>query len=239
MICTMMEIRRLSLLEGARQAEGLTVIIDVFRAFTTACYMIAGGAERILTVGEIETAYRLKRENPSFLLAGERGGRKQEGFDFGNSPEQIADVDFSGRTVVLTTSAGTQGIVNATGAAQIVTGSFVNASAVSRYIRMIRPPVVSLVAMGYDARVPALEDELCAAGIEAMLEEKAFDFSGIRERLKEGSGARFFDRRNREWSPPEDFDRCLERDIFPFVLKIGTGREGVPVLEKVPARQLL
>ncbi len=34
-----MNIKRLQLNQGAENAEGLTVIIDVFRAFTVACYL--------------------------------------------------------------------------------------------------------------------------------------------------------------------------------------------------------
>ena len=33
------------LIEGAERAEGLTVVIDVFRAFSMECYLYAAGAE--------------------------------------------------------------------------------------------------------------------------------------------------------------------------------------------------
>ena len=66
-----MEINILQLNEGAKQAKGLTVIIDVFRAFSNECYMIAQGAAKILAVGDIELAYKLKKENPDAILVGE------------------------------------------------------------------------------------------------------------------------------------------------------------------------
>ena len=81
-----MEIQILQLLEGARQARGLTVIIDVFRAFSTACYAVNKGVGPIYPVGNIEEAYALKEKNPEALLVGERNERPPEGFDFGNSP---------------------------------------------------------------------------------------------------------------------------------------------------------
>ena len=59
------------LIEGARAATGVAVIIDVFRAFSVACYAFGNGAARMIPVGDAETAYRLKRENPAFLLIGE------------------------------------------------------------------------------------------------------------------------------------------------------------------------
>jgi 2-phosphosulfolactate phosphatase len=130
-----MNIQILHLLEGARQAAGLTVIIDVFRAFSTACYVFGNGAERMIPVGDLELAYALKCQNPRNLLIGERGGERPPEFDYGNSPADIEHVDFTGRTVIHTTSSGTQGIANATQADEIVTGSFCNAGAIVRYIQ--------------------------------------------------------------------------------------------------------
>jgi 2-phosphosulfolactate phosphatase len=79
-------IRILQLLAGARQAEGLTVIIDVFRASTVGSYVFGNRAERILPVGKLEAAYEFKEQNPDFLLIGERKGQRPPNFDFGNSP---------------------------------------------------------------------------------------------------------------------------------------------------------
>jgi hypothetical protein len=62
-----LDIDVLHLIEGAKQARGLTVIIDVFRAFSTACYAVRNGAVGILPVGDIDVAYRLKKENPDFF----------------------------------------------------------------------------------------------------------------------------------------------------------------------------
>lgn len=59
-----MNIWILHLIEGARQARGLTVVIDVFRAFSVEAYFLANGADAIIPVGDAELAYRLKAENP-------------------------------------------------------------------------------------------------------------------------------------------------------------------------------
>ena len=99
-----MDIRILELIEGAKLAEGLTVVIDVFRAFSLECYLFARGAKEILPVGDINEAFALKREDENRVLIGERHGKKCEGCDFGNSPSQTAGFDFTGRTVVHTTS---------------------------------------------------------------------------------------------------------------------------------------
>ena len=63
-----MDIQILQLVEGAQKARGLTVIIDVFRAFSTACYAFGNGASEILCTGEVDTAFRLKEENTHCCL---------------------------------------------------------------------------------------------------------------------------------------------------------------------------
>jgi len=42
-----MKIEILQLLKGAKEAKGLTVIIDVFRAFSVACYVMDKNAKSI------------------------------------------------------------------------------------------------------------------------------------------------------------------------------------------------
>jgi len=126
-------VRITELVAGARSARGLAVIIDVFRASSSIVAAFAAGAERIVPAGDLEEACRLKRRNPAWLLFGERDGLPPRGFDSGNSPPAILRMDLRGKTIVFTTSAGTQGIVNATGADEIVIGSFLNAGAVADY----------------------------------------------------------------------------------------------------------
>jgi len=215
-----MNIRILHLLDGAKEATGITVIIDVFRAFSTACYAINKGIEKIYPVGNIELAYSLKKENPNFLLVGERNEQKPEGFDFGNSPSQLIEATITAKQMVHTTSSGTQGIANAEMAGEILTGSFINAAAICRYIKMKNLQEVSLVCMGYACRYPTDEDTLCAEYIKNELEEKPNDFGKMTEIIKAGDGARFFDPDKQSWSPQKDFDLCLSLNRFDFVLKV-------------------
>ena len=98
-------------------------------------FFIANGAKQLFAVGEQNIAYTLKKQHPDYILAGERNEIMLEGFDYGNSPANIEHIDFTGKTVVHTTSAGTQGIANACYADEILTGSFVNALAISKYIK--------------------------------------------------------------------------------------------------------
>ena len=163
------KIQILHLLDGARKAEGLTVIIDVFRAFSVECYLYSLGAGRVRPVGTIEEARELHEKIPGSILVGERQGIRCEGFDYGNSPSSLQEEAVRGRVAIHTTSAGTQGIVNAWGASEILTGSLVNARSIAKYILSRNPEKVSLVAMGLSAERSAAEDELCAEYIRALL----------------------------------------------------------------------
>jgi 2-phosphosulfolactate phosphatase len=63
-----------SCIQGAKEAEGITVIIDVFRASNTIIACMAQGAEYIIPVGALEDAIALKKQFPDHLLFGERKG---------------------------------------------------------------------------------------------------------------------------------------------------------------------
>jgi 2-phosphosulfolactate phosphatase len=228
-----MEIRRLSTVSGARKARGLAVIIDVFRAFTTAAHVMANGAERIVPVLTVEESFELKKRHPDWVQIGERGGVRVEGFDYGNSPYEASLADFTGRTVIQTTGAGTQGVVSASGADEIVLGSFVMAGAIARHIRRVEPEVVSLVAMGNVGVKPNEEDESCAEYLEGLLEGRRPDFEAMKGRIRVSpSGAKFFDPSKPQFRE-EDFRLALELDRFDFVLRVVRG-EMLTVVKVIP-----
>lgn len=214
-----MEIKILHLLDGARSAEGLTVVIDVFRAFSLACYMADKGAAEIIPVSDINRAYELKSSIPNSILVGERNERVPEGFDFGNSPTHILHADIQGKTIIHTTSAGTQGLVNATKATERITGSFVNAPATIEYIKTKKPKVLSLVCMGYSMKFPTEEDSLCAEYIRERVEGRMPDVSEMIETIKKTSAQRLFNPDNQDFSPSSDFYLCTNVGKFNFVLR--------------------
>lgn len=223
----MYKINTLHLIEGAKQAEGLTVIIDVFRAFSLECYLYDMGVKEIRPVGTIEEAFSLRSRIRNSLLIGERHGKKCEGFDYGNSPSDISKEHVKGKTIIHTTSAGTQGIVNAADASDIITGSLVNAKAVAKYIMEQQPEIVSLVCMGNGGVRPAAEDELCAEYIKSILEGKEIqDFGQKVAGLKDSGGKHFFDQYSQDIFPEADFWMCIEYNRFPFVIRIDNDEFG-------------
>ena len=222
-----MKIEILHYIEGAKKAHGIAVIIDVFRAFSVECYATANNVDKIIPVASKELAYELKSNNPDYILVGERGGIKLPGFDYGNSPSELEHVDLTGKVMVHTTSAGTQGLENARNADEIITGSLVNARAIAEYIRAHDFEHVSLVAMGNEGCREAKEDNLCAEYLKALLEGHTPDITQQIESLKTAGGEHFFDGYRPDAFPQRDFFLCTELNKFDFVLKFQYDSSGL------------
>lgn len=229
-----MNIEILHLVEGAKQARGLTVIIDVFRAFTVETYLMRNHAQRIIPVGDVQIARDYKAAHPDTILCGERKGIIIDGFDYGNCPTDLEHVDLTGKTVVHTTSAGTQGIANAKNADEIISGSLVNASAVAAYIQKKNPENVSLVCMGLMANKQTDEDNLCAEYIKSLLENAPLpDIYERMDALKYTSGAKFFDMTRQHIYPQRDFELCTNLNSVPFVLRLKKDPDGLDYMERI------
>ena len=201
-------------LDGARRVTGHTVIVDVFRAFTTAAFCVAAGAREIVLLGDHEQALSLKRDDPSLFLTGEIGGRPIAGFDVGNSPSAIEHLDLSGRRVVQRTSSGTQGVVAATSAREIVLGSFVVAEATVRYLAA-RADDVSIVAMGTNGADPNDEDDACADYLARRLAGERPDVAAIIARLWDDEDPSW-----PEWFPRRDAELACDVDRFDFAMPV-------------------
>lgn len=198
--------------EGAKEARGIVVIIDVFRAASTASYILEKGAKYIIPVSTADEAFAEKYENPDFILMGEEKGYKIEGFDFGNSPFEVIEAILKDKVVVFRTTQGTQGIVNAKNASEILFGSFPYAQAIVDYINLKKSETVSLVVMGDSG-----EDEVFAQFLKKRLEGENPKIEAVVEEIRVSAGAqRFLDPHLLEF-PTQDFELCLAADIFNFV----------------------
>ncbi len=231
-----MEVRITDFVSGAKSAKGIVIVIDVFRAFSTACYLFSAGVDKIFPVGKIEEAFKLKEKYPNALLVGERGGKMVEGFDLGNSPTQIQELAsnvLNGKTIIHTTHAGTQGLVNAEKADAIFTGALVNSSATVDVIKSLSPNIVTIVRMGLEAKENSDEDDICADYLKSLLLGEDFDSSKIERTLRKSPfSKRFFDE-DKPWSPASDFDLCLKINRFNFALKATRNEDGELYLTKM------
>lgn len=216
-----MEIRVGSLLRGAQEAEGTAIIIDVFRCFTTAAIAFSRGAEKIILVAEVEEALDLKASGAGEICMGEVSGKMPDGFDFGNSPSQLSAANVSGKTLIQSTRAGTVGVTAARNATQIYGGSLVVAQATAKAILNDAPDLVSIVAMGAEAKARADEDEQCALYIRNLILGRTPDHSAVRDLILAGEEAQKYGDPARPHFPLKDRDMALEIDTVPFAIKIG------------------
>lgn len=152
--------------------ERLVVVVDVLRATTSILAALEAGARGVIPVGSTEEAMRVadSRGRKGTLLCGERGGRRIEGFDLGNSPADYTSERVGEATLVYDTTNGTGAIRRARTASEVVLGSFWNLSAVADRIASTDRPAVVLCA-GREGRV-SLDDALCAGHLVEAVDER-------------------------------------------------------------------
>lgn len=140
-------------------------MVDVLRATSAICTAIHHGVDKMIPVAGLEEARKFKAEG--YLVAAERNAIKQEGFDFGNSPFHYIDEDLSGKTIVISTTNGTQAIEAAKDSSTILIGSFLNISAISNWILQQERNVIVLCA-GWKNKFN-LEDSIFAGALSLKL----------------------------------------------------------------------
>jgi 2-phosphosulfolactate phosphatase len=212
---------------AAARAGSAVVVVDAFRASTTMAVLVKKGA-RVVPVASIEEARSYAGAD---LRAGERGSAMVAGFDFGNSPTEILASDVPvGSTVVLSTTNGTRVVEAARGAPAILTGAFVNASALADELAAGSYSSLVVVGCGWEGR-RASEDEAAAGAIlqrlacrGAELDERARRVveaysSRPTGRLRDNSAARRLKRLGYE----RDLDFCLAEDAVPVVPRLVNG----------------
>lgn len=150
--------------------NGITVVIDVIRAFTTAHYAFDGGVSRIHLVATAPEALALKQARPDLLLSGEIEALPIDGFDFGNSPWEIKQASLAGRELVQRTTNGVAATLRARDSAEVLVAGIINAEATAEYIRQqlsLKPHLqqVSLIA----SHPTGDEDVACAQYIRSLL----------------------------------------------------------------------
>jgi 2-phosphosulfolactate phosphatase len=109
------------------------IVLDVLRASSTMLAMFEAGARELVLAETPEAALAIADgRRDAFWLCGERHGLKVDGFDFGNSPCEVAEADLSERDVVYVTSNGTGALRTVAAAPLVLVGSPRNEVAVVR-----------------------------------------------------------------------------------------------------------
>ena len=148
------------------------VVIDVLRA--TSC-MVAGlgsGVQSITPVATVEECEALGAEG--YTMAGERGGKKLEQFQLGNSPFDYMKSEFKGAKIATTTTNGTRAIELSREAPEVIVAAFLNLGAVLKHLAAQERDILLLCA-GWKGKYN-LEDSLLAGGIiEGLKKVATFD----------------------------------------------------------------
>jgi len=232
-----MKIVRESLIEGAQRAQGIAIVIDVFRAFSVTPIFFYLGAEKVIFVRNPEEAFLLKSDHDDLILAGEINEQLIPGFDLGNSPSELIGRPkefLKGKVIVQRTTAGVSGVISALNQVEkVILGSYVMARAISNYILSQKPlpEVLTIVAMGSRGITRAPEDEGCAGYLEHLLTGKRYDHLDTVRDIIFNETAQKFMRGNKAYLPKEDPLICLQWDLFNFVL-VAKNERGLAVVRR-------
>jgi 2-phosphosulfolactate phosphatase len=205
---------------GEQTPAPVGIVVDVLRATSTMTQALAAGYRRVLCCAEIEEARVIAESESSVKLAGERRLEHIEGFDFGNSPRELAG-EPAAETLVLTTTNGTRLLVDAAARfEQVLVGSLLNLGAVAAAAR----------ATGEDV------DAYCAGRIVTVLGGNHMDSAAAAARLAAsypdslaGLGASRSARNLRRHGLEDDIEWCAREnalDVVPrFIRTLGPAAE--------------
>lgn len=210
--------------------EGVVIVIDVIRAFTTAAYAFNSGANEIVLVGTVEDALSLKKRFPDSLLMGEVEGYPIPEFHFGNSPVQLSMQSLQGRRLIQRTSSGTQGVLMAGKSERILVGSFVVAKATLDYLKLIAPDQVTFVITGFTKG--GEEDMAFADYMEKQLQGESVDPKVYLDRVVQSPTGQDFASGQYAHCPSEDLSAILDIDRFQFAMEVFK-EDGLFILRKI------
>jgi 2-phosphosulfolactate phosphatase len=227
-----MEVRRADL-ATIPDPEGVIVVIDVLRSFTTAAYAFAAGARAIYPVEKVERAFALASDLPGALTMGAAGGGWPiPGFDLTNSPAAIAGRNLSGRELIHCTAGGVQAVSLWRDAPFVFAASLACARATARQIRRIAPARLTLVVTGKWTDRDGDEDFACADYVEALLRDENAEPAPFERRVRQSDFGRRFTGEPGSAHPAEDLECCAVADRFDFAMRVLGGR-GRQVLQPV------
>jgi 2-phosphosulfolactate phosphatase len=202
-------------IEGARQARGIAVVIDVLRSFTVSAYALAGGARECRLVTTTDEARALAAVTPDTVICAEEDGLPVKGIAISNSPTQIIAAELSGCILVQRSSAGTPVAAAVRAGVDIFAASLVVARATVQACLSRRPAVLTLVA---SADHP--EDHACALYIEAILRGETPDVDRLLSSLKESERYSHLIKGTWPGFPPTDLELALQPDRFGFAMPV-------------------
>ena len=208
-----MEIIHSTGIDGALQARGIAVVIDVIRSFSVSAYALAGGARECRLVKTTAEARALAASIPGAVLSAEEDTLPIAGIAISNSPTQITAADLKDRVLVQRSSAGTQVAAAVPAGVDIFAASLVVARATVQACLLRRPAQLTLIA---SADHP--EDHACAGYMEAIIRGERPDAHRLLQPLRDSE--RYARAMSGTWPgfPPTDLELSLMPDRFNFAM---------------------
>ena len=205
-------------LSDKKKRLNVAIVIDVFRAFTTAAYVLDKNPASYAITTQSSVISKLSKAVKNPLLIGKPEIGANLLYTIPNSPTRVSNIIMADKNVLHRTNAGASGILMQDAADIIFATSFVNAVATVKYIKTLFNPRVSIFPMGHEATTPSLEDDICCEYIKALLSDREIDLKSFIPSLKEGAGRYFFGSDQRQY-PEADFNCCLEVGRFDFTTR--------------------
>lgn len=142
------------------------IAIDVLRATTTMVTALAAGAEAVQVFSDLDKLMQVSEawSPEKRIRAGERGGGKVAGFDFGNSPLDCTPERMKDRRLFISTTNGTRCLQRVEIASTVLAAALINRQAVVQHLLDHQPETVWIVGSGWEGSY-ALEDTVCAGAI--------------------------------------------------------------------------
>lgn len=197
---------------------GAVIVVDVIRAFTTACHLIAMGAASLTCAATLESARAAASRQQGTLLVGEDITGVPSDFSAGNSPYAVGALDVRGRPIVLVTSKGTRALVAQPPGVELFAGAVVNLSATIEAVRGYSASVVEFVATG-----STLEDDAYIYAARRAMGGESVDADALKRAVVRGAEQRILElqdmseRQVREFRT--DAEMCGRLDAFRFALR--------------------
>lgn len=147
------------------------VVIDVLRATTTIATALNAGAEAVQAFSSIEKLLEVSQTWPQTkrLRAGERGGKRVEGCELGNSPLDCTAEMVANKRLFISTTNGTRALQRVEQAATVIAAAQINRKATVEYLLEQQPETVWLVGSGWQGTY-SLEDTATAGAIASSIQ---------------------------------------------------------------------
>lgn len=156
-------------------AGRVVAVVDVLRASTSIAVALDNGARAVIPLASSEEVVSRAKNlaRSEVKLAGERRSQQISGFDYGNSPLEFSKENVDGKTILMSTTNGTNAILAVQGARDVLIASYVNFKAV---LAMLSAALrggtdVAIVCAGQEKHF-SLEDSACAGRFVQAITEK-------------------------------------------------------------------